>query len=174
MAHYTNGDVTRPFAPAALLRSAVALLLPGGAGVALCLLGAPGLAAAQSPVGPETCKACHPSAYEAWRETPHAHAQESLPPKSRKDPRCTTCHAPDLEKGVAAVSCEACHGPGQHYAAAHVMRDAELARLVGLAEPGERTCLRCHTESAPSLARFDLRSRMKLIAHWRELPPKAP
>jgi len=149
--------VTRSFALAALLPAAGALLLASGA-------------RAQSTVGSETCKGCHPSAYEAWRETAHARAQDSLPARSRKDPRCTSCHAPESERGLASVSCETCHGPGQFYAAAHVMRDAELARLVGLAEPDARTCLRCHTESAPSLAPFDARRRMRLIEHGRELP----
>jgi hypothetical protein len=160
MIHYTYGLVNRPLALAALLWPS-ALLWPA----------AP---LAQGFVGPEACKGCHPSAHDVWRETAHARAQDSLPPKSRKEPRCLTCHGPESEKGLSGVSCESCHGPGQHYAARHVMRDPELARLVGLVIPDERTCLRCHTESAPSLARFDVRTRMKLVAHWRELPPKAP
>lgn len=118
-------------------------------------------------VGPEGCKACHQAAWESWRETAHARAQESLPPRNRQDPRCTVCHAPDLDKGVAGVSCEACHGPGQAYAASYVMRDPELARAVGLAEGGEKTCLVCHTESAPSLGKFEYRRKLELIRHPR-------
>jgi hypothetical protein len=125
----------------------------------------PAAAAAQGLVGPETCKACHPAAYEAWRESPHARAHESLPAKSRKEPRCTACHAPSQEKGVAGVFCETCHGPGQLYAPAYVMRDKELARAVGLGDPGERTCLACHTESTPSLKRFDYARKWALIQH---------
>jgi hypothetical protein len=45
------------------------------------------------------------------------------------------------------------------------MRDAELARAVGLADPGEKTCLGCHTESTPSLGRFDYARKLRLIAH---------
>src|SRR5512136_2167973 len=131
MSHYTHGPVNRSLARA---------LLPA----ALLLL--PAAPRAQGYVGPEACKGCHPSAHAAWRETAHARAQESLPPKSRKDPRCLSCHAPEAEKGLSGVTCESCHGPGQHYAARHVMRDPELARLVGLVLPDERTCLRCHTE----------------------------
>jgi hypothetical protein len=145
MAHYTFAAVTR-------LLAALAVVLPSGV-------------LAQAMVGPETCKACHPAAYEAWLDSAHARALDRLPPESRRDHRCTACHAPELEKGVTAVTCETCHGPGQVYAVSHVMRDPELARLTGLVDPGERTCLRCHTENAPSLTRFDYATRLRRIAH---------
>ena len=63
-------------------------------------------------VGPETCKACHAAAYEAWRTGPHARSLEGLPAESREDPRCLSCHAPDADEGLPAITCEACHGPG--------------------------------------------------------------
>jgi hypothetical protein len=128
----------------------------------------PALAAAGDLVGPETCKACHPAAYDAWKDGPHARAQESLPARSRKDPRCASCHSPDAEKGVAGVSCETCHGPGGFYAAGYVMRDRELARAVGLVDPGEKTCAACHTDSTPSLTRFDYAAKLQLIRHWKK------
>jgi hypothetical protein len=124
-------------------------------------------------VGPETCKACHPGAYAAWHEGPHARAYDILPERSRKDPRCLVCHAPDREAGLAGVTCEACHGAGALYAARYVMRDAELARAVGLVDPGEKTCLACHTESTPSLERFVYARKVRLIAHSDAPPPAA-
>jgi cytochrome c554/c'-like protein len=136
--------------------TAVLLLAPAAAG------------AAGDKVGPETCRACHPSAYEAWRATPHARALESLPERSRKDARCLSCHAPDLDDGLAGVSCEGCHGGGRIYAARYVMRDPELARAVGLLVPGEKRCLACHTDSTPSLEKFDYVRKLPLIAHGRE------
>jgi len=117
-------------------------------------------------VGPEACKACHPAAYEVWHAGPHARAQDSLPAQNRKDPRCLSCHAPDLDAGLAGVSCEACHGAGRLYSAPYVMRDAELARLVGLTDPGEGTCIACHGESAPSLVRFEYLKKLPVIDHW--------
>jgi hypothetical protein len=125
----------------------------------------PGVAAPADYIGAETCKVCHPLAYEAWRYGPHARAIDSLPEARRKDVRCTTCHAPDLEKGQAGVSCETCHGAGRVYAQAYVMRDPELARAVGLVEPGEKTCAACHTESTPSLGRFEYAKKLPLIEH---------
>jgi hypothetical protein len=141
----------------------------------LAALAVPPAVRAADRVGPETCKACHPAAYEAWRVSPHARARDVLPERSRSDKRCLGCHAPDLDEGISAgVSCEACHGPGRVYSAPYVMRDAELARAVGLADPGEKTCAGCHTDSTPSLVRFEYARKLPLIQHWDEPPPAAP
>ncbi len=122
--------------------------------------------AAGARVGPETCKACHPAAYDVWRMGPHARAFDALPEQHRRDPRCLSCHSPDAEEGLSGISCEACHGPGQLYSAPYVMRDPELARLVGLVDPGEKACLSCHGESTPSLVRFEYAKKLPLIDHW--------
>jgi hypothetical protein len=156
--------VTRPSVQAPLLAALLLLLLPAAAG-------------AGDKVGPETCKACHPVAYDLWRTGPHARGVEDLPPQSRTDSRCLSCHAPDLDDGQPGVACEACHGPGRVYSAPYVMRDPELARLVGLVDPGEKACLACHGESAPSLVRFEYLKKLPLIDHWtreRQAAAKAP
>ncbi|HYV44397.1 MAG TPA: multiheme c-type cytochrome, partial [Myxococcaceae bacterium] len=78
-------------------------------------------------VGPESCKACHPDAYAAWRQSKHARAIESLSETQRRDARCLSCHSPNLEdRRVESISCETCHGGGQYYAAGYVMKDQEL------------------------------------------------
>jgi hypothetical protein len=142
---------------------------------ALALAALPLLAAGGDKVGPETCKACHPGAFAAWAAGPHARARESLREKSRDDRRCLSCHAPDAEDGLAGVSCESCHGAGRLYSAAYVMRDAELARAVGLLDPGEKTCAACHTDSTPSLEAFDFARKRLLIDHWTaERAPEGP
>ena len=118
-------------------------------------------------LGPESCKACHAEAYLAWSTSKHARSMESLTRDQQKDPRCTACHAPNLgDQRVGAVSCETCHGAGQYYAPAYVMKDAELARLVGLLDPGERSCRSCHDQSSPSLLPFDFTSKLKAMDHW--------
>jgi hypothetical protein len=159
MTHYTAGLV--PFRPSLLVLPAL-------------LAAAPTLSSAGDKVGPETCKACHPAAYEAWRAGPHARARESLGERHARDARCLSCHAPDAEDGLAGVTCEACHGSGRLYSASYVMRDPELARLVGLQDPGERACAACHTDTTPSLSRFDYARKLLLIRHWDERPPAAP
>jgi len=135
-------------------------------------------ALAADPVGVQTCKACHPKAYEIWAAGPHAHAAASLTAAQRQQPSCTQCHAPELahtrsdtgRQPTAAeadgITCEACHGSGQYYSPAYVMRDAELARAVGLADPGERSCKGCHLEGSPGLSPFEFGSKVKVIDHW--------
>lgn len=118
-------------------------------------------------VGPESCKACHPDAYAAWRLSKHARAIESLSEPQRRDARCLSCHSPNLEdRRVESISCETCHGGGQYYAASYVMRDQELVRLVGLLDPSEKGCRSCHDASSPSLKPFDFVEKLKLIDHW--------
>jgi formate-dependent nitrite reductase cytochrome c552 subunit len=124
-------------------------------------------ARAAEPVGAETCKVCHPAAYEIWRESAHARAWLVLPERSRNDVRCTACHAPEGATAQAGVSCETCHGNGQLYSPPFVMRDRELARALGLLDAGEKTCLRCHDDSSPSLTRFDYSRKLPLVEHGR-------
>ncbi len=141
---------------------------------ALAALLAPAASRSTDTVGPETCRACHPTAYDAWIASPHARARESLPERSRNDPRCLSCHSPDSQDGFAGVTCEACHGSGRIYAAPYVMRDPELARAVGLLDPGPKTCTACHTESTPSLVRFEYERKLALIRHGEEPVPARP
>jgi hypothetical protein len=117
-------------------------------------------------IGPDNCKACHPAAWEAWKDSQHARASTSLSARQQKDARCLSCHAPDRSRGHDDVSCETCHGGGQYYSPRFVMKDAELARAVGLVDPSEKMCLRCHDASAPSLRPFDFKAKLKLIDHW--------
>lgn len=125
------------------------------------------LAMAADFVGAESCKACHPEAYAAWRASKHARAYDSLTQTQKDDARCVTCHAPDLAaQEIAGITCETCHGGGQYYAPEYVMRDPELSRLVGLNDPSEKLCRSCHDASSPSLQPFDFVEKLKLIDHW--------
>lgn len=153
--------MTGPRSSASTLAAALALL-------------APAIAGAADTVGPETCRACHPSAYEAWAASPHARARDSLPERSRSEARCLSCHAPEAQEGHPGVSCESCHGAGRVYAATYVMRDAELARAVGLLDAGPKTCAACHTESTPSLERFEYQRKLALIRHGKEAAAPVP
>jgi hypothetical protein len=48
------------------------------------------------------------------------------------------------------------------------MRDSELSRAVGLLDPGQKSCLVCHSAEAPSLTPFDFAAKVKLIDHWSQ------
>ena len=156
-------------------------------------LGLPASALSADWVGPQTCAACHPKAYESWSAGPHAHAASSLTEAERRQPACLHCHAPELSLAPAeadrpansaggaevwqrpplqaqrdGITCEACHGAGEYYASDYVMRDAELARAVGLRDPGAGSCLGCHLPDAPSLSPFDFKAKVQLIDHWTQ------
>jgi hypothetical protein len=98
-------------------------------------------------VGSEACAECHPTAYEKWSATPHAHATDSLRhPEGRAlierhfDPECLSCHVTGwnpqnyypyisgylgLEQTPHLVGngCENCHGPGSEHVAAELGED---------------------------------------------------
>jgi hypothetical protein len=139
--------------------------LPALAALA-ALIAWPLVASGADPVGADNCKACHKAAYDAWRDSQHSRATESLSERQQKDGRCLSCHAPQTSRGLKDVSCETCHGGGQFYTPTYVMKDAELARAVGLEDPSEKLCGKCHDANAPSLKPFSFVERLKLIDHW--------
>jgi Cytochrome c554 and c-prime len=123
-----------------------------------------------SYVGAERCKSCHPAAYKAWEESAHARAYEGLEDSHQKETRCTICHTlttDDLAKRFSGVQCETCHGPGKYYSPSYVMKDKELSRLVGLVQPNEQTCKRCHDQNAPNVEPFDYQKAWQRIAHGK-------
>jgi len=125
------------------------------------------VAAGADFLGPESCKGCHPDAYAAWRSSKHARSMGSLTAEQQREARCTTCHAPNLaDQSMAGIGCETCHGGGQYYAPAYVMKDPELARLVGLQDPSEKSCRSCHEPSSPSLRPFQFAEKLKAMDHW--------
>jgi len=93
-------------------------------------------------VGSAACAACHESAYEVWKETPHHEATHSIAfPTERSsiprnfDPECLSCHVTgwnpqnyfpyasgyqdyDVSSHLHGNGCENCHGPGSAHVAA--------------------------------------------------------
>jgi Cytochrome c554 and c-prime len=99
-------------------------------------------------VGTEKCGECHSKALEVWKNSPHAHATDSIvtPPgrgdvPRHFDPECIACHVTgwktigsdsqfhpnpyvsgfvSLEKSphLTGSGCENCHGPGSQHVAA--------------------------------------------------------
>ncbi len=129
-----------------------------------------GSALAQSYIGAERCKSCHEFEYRVWSSGPHAKAHQDLTAAQMKDPRCNVCHTmlpEEQEARFIGVQCERCHGAGKYYHRRYVMRDRELARLVGLIEPKEEQCRQCHTEGTPSITPFDFAAMWQRIDHGR-------
>jgi len=94
-------------------------------------------------VGSEKCGECHTTALEIWKNTPHAHATESIiqPPQRSLarhfDPECLSCHVTgwnpqefkpyrtgyeslEATPHLVANGCENCHGPGAMHTAAEL------------------------------------------------------
>lgn len=97
-------------------------------------------------VGSEKCGECHTTAYEIWKNTPHAHATDSIvePPERSMarhfDPECIACHVTgwnpervfpyrtgfeSLEQSqhLFGNGCENCHGPGHEHVEAELSSD---------------------------------------------------
>jgi hypothetical protein len=95
-------------------------------------------------VGSDACKACHPAAYARWSVSLHSRAVADLAVDHQTDnPDCLKCHATGVgEPGgydqesvdLAAVHCEACHGPGEGHPPKKLS-----------AEPADKArCGKCH------------------------------
>ncbi|MBX3463129.1 MAG: hypothetical protein KF830_08155 [Planctomycetes bacterium] len=141
-------------------------------------------------VGTETCRACHPQAYDAWSQSRHAKAWETLE-IAEADPKrygwpvthypdCVGCHVVGHREAtgfvsfadtpqLAGVGCERCHGPGSD----HLLNPAgnRLGLLGGVA--ASVLCVQCHDfEQSPD---FVYAEKWQAIRHGREphqQPPK--
>ena len=135
-------------------------------GAALSVLFGATEAHATDFLGAAFCRPCHTAAWEQWRRTPHARAFERLGPESRRDPRCTACHATSAVDGFSGVQCESCHGAGRNYATGPVMHDVALARAVGLRAGSEpELCARCHLADDTRLVAFDAKAALNNVRH---------
>ena len=123
--------------------------------------------------GAKRCGSCHEQAYQVWSKSHHARAQKALDSKQSKDPRCVRCHGYS-SVDIAGVQCESCHGSGVHYSWRYVMKDSVLSRIVGLVEPDEKTCRRCHTDTSPSVRVFEYDSLWESITHSMDAEPEKP
>ena len=125
-------------------------------------------AIAAEPIGAQACGTCHIQEYEQWKQTPHALALARLTNTQQRNRGCRSCHtlAPQSKQAhLSGVQCESCHGLGEHYAPANVMKDKKLSALMGLKKISEATCMRCHTQDGPGLSKFDYETKKKLILH---------
>jgi hypothetical protein len=94
-------------------------------------------------VGSEKCSECHTEAFDIWKNTPHAHATDSIvePPERSMarhfDPECISCHVTgwnpqkvypyltgyeslDVSSHLLGNGCENCHGPGSKHVEAEL------------------------------------------------------
>jgi hypothetical protein len=132
------------------VRTLLVLLVVGLCGAAF--------AAKRDWTGSGACGSCHPAELAAWQTTRHAQTRDRFA-TGRPEPRCLGCHATgEAPAGPAIaveVGCESCHGAGAAYAPDDIMRDATVARALGLADlstPNARAalCAQCHSRMTNS------------------------
>jgi len=146
-------------------------------------------------IGTTKCKMCHNSEkkgkiYDKWAATKHATAYATLTNEESKkiakemkieDPqkegKCLKCHVTGYGEATGdkysmeeGVTCEACHGPGEHYWSMKVMKDKKLALEKGLVEPTEELCVACHNKESPTYKPIKYEEAYKQVEHH---PPKA-
>ena len=72
-------------------------------------------------------------------------------------------------KGLQAVGCESCHGPGSKYKSKKVMREIYEGNIIGadlgLWEPNEKNCVECHNEDSPTYKPFNFEDRLEEVQH---------
>lgn len=154
------------------------LIVVVGATLFIVTLGAGGNTQVNSSrlVGAEACGRCHTEAYAAWKKSAHAKARQALQGRDKDNPTCLSCHTADPDDddpALQGVQCETCHGAGRYYRLRHVMRDRELRQALGFETPDEKLCRRCHNDSAPSIAPFDLSKKLMAIKHHDPLSQRA-
>lgn len=113
----------------------------------------PGVRAASTYAGSESCAACHTKANDVWKKSGHAHAFRTLiSRKADADPNCIGCHTVGFEKPdgyrrefaatkLTDVGCESCHGPAETHIARIKAGDIDGARMRKL---GVGDCVKCH------------------------------
>ena len=134
-------------------------------------------------VGVDKCKICHKiektgNQYGIWLKTKHAQAFETLKGQQSKDvakklkiadpltsEKCLKCHITAPAFQAEGVGCEACHGPGSLYKTITVMKDKAKAMTLGLIDPNEKLCLKCHNTESPTYKKFVFAEAVKVGAH---------
>ena len=131
--------------------------------------------------------------YDQWINSEHSKAYSHLATIEAKevaekagvegDPqqsdKCLPCHIighglPAEQKAATltleeGVSCEGCHGPGSGYWKMSTMKKLASGEVmgadVGLVQPTEELCRKCHNENSPTFAGFDFEARWADILH---------
>jgi predicted CXXCH cytochrome family protein len=131
------------------------MIIKKGSGIALLflLMTTSGIYSEQSAsyIGWNKCATCHSAIKDAWQNTRHAKAIESLKKSGQENlPACVKCHVTGYEKDggfidyeltpeMAGVQCEVCHGPGSDHVANPMTKKM-------IKESGAPLCRQCHTE----------------------------
>ncbi len=152
------------------------------------------LAADHEYVGIKRCVMCHKSEskgnqYGKWLSTKHAKAYVTLAtPEAQEAAKkagvsgnpqeaaaCLKCHQTAygvdsslLGEGFSkedGVQCESCHGAGGDYLPISVMKDKAKSIELGLTDPAEAMCVKCHNAESPNFKGFNFKEYYPRITH---------
>ena len=125
-----------------------------------------------SYVGADACRKCHAEQYESWQESAHSRSLEILVESGKQHrPECLRCHTTGFGEArgfvdadstplMAAVTCEACHGPGSGHVGAQELNLGDEPKYgnVNCADCRHaRICILCHRDP-----HFDARSAARI------------
>ncbi len=147
--------------------------------------------------GTTKCKMCHNTdakgkIHDKWAASGHAKAYQTLLSEAAKgiakkmgiedaskSDKCLKCHVTGYKEASGdkysmeeGVTCEACHGPGEHYWTMTVMKNKKVAMENGLVIPTEKDCIKCHNKDSPTYKEFKFADAYKLVEH--HVPKVAP
>ncbi len=123
-------------------------------------------------VGPDECRKCHTKQHESWQKSAHFRSYEILVKRGKHTaPECLRCHSTGFGEAsgfvdtqttprMAAVTCEACHGPGHRHVEAQEHNQKDEPKYGNVNCPDcqhARICILCHREP-----HFDAKSALKI------------
>ena len=122
-------------------------------------------------IGPESCEECHKKAFKVWSDSKHKNAFKALEEKNdHYNPKCLQCHvvgymasdgyiSQELTPKLKNVSCESCHGRGDHHVKLESDKEVKIEKL----EMKKTECITCHDkENSPE---FNEEEYWKKITH---------
>lgn len=136
--------------------------------------------ASTSPyAGAHACQSCHPTEYQIYQKSAHAHALQTLRDKGQdENGECVSCHVVGLDKPggyidqkhtprLAGVQCETCHGPRK----AHT-RNPMAGKGMATMPSAMTVCTSCH--HPPHSSAFVFEKYWPKIRHGKGIDSTEP
>jgi hypothetical protein len=128
-------------------------------------------------VGSEACAGCHAGQQEAWKQSAHARAFDSLERQgAAAKADCQRCHTtgfgeeggfPAGGEALRQVGCESCHGPGGNHVDEHARKRGTILALTDKCDSCVllQICGSCHDDANDANFEFELKQKLERIRH---------